>query len=440
MDDALLVMIIGLAVLWLLLEVAIVGFKHLFLMSKGSVTMRKLLIFCFLSLISMAQAHEAHTQYSKATLAIGLAFDAQGHLWRASVADGFVWVDMSTDAGKTFSSPVKVNAVAQKIGADGEARPKIALSKEGYIYLTWTEALKKPFAGHIWFARSMNAGKSFEPPYVLHQDRAEITHRFDALNVNAEGKITVTWVDKRDLLAAKAANKPYDGAAIYYAVSTNQGVSFTAEKKLADSSCECCRIALTNKPDGTAVAMWRHVFPGSERDHMMAEIPDGDQSATVKRATFGHWKVEGCPHHGAALASGGVGKDWWGYHMAWFDGGNDETGKDANLFYARMDGVAWVSSSPKKFGNMQKQAGHPALTSNKETVWLVWSEKAAGKSQVLLLQSQDEGRYWGKPRVVVEVDGTADYPVLLQRGEQVFLAWNTEKEALKLLPLSAEGP
>lgn len=395
---------------------------------------RYLLIFSFLCCASFVNAHEAHTQHQSSSLAVSTVFDAQGQLWRASVGDGHVMVAYSKDLGRTFSKPVVVNKAPQKIGADSEARPKIAVGQSGHIYVTWTQALKKPFAGYIWFARSIDAGKTFETPKVVHQDRSEITHRFDALNVAPDGRITVTWVDKRDLIAAKMAKKLYDGAAIYYAISTNDGVSFLPEQKLADSSCECCRIALTNKPDGTVVALWRHVFEGSERDHMMAEIPESGSAANPKRASYGKWKVDGCPHHGAALASGGESERWWGYHMAWFDGGNDEFGKQSSLFYARMDGVAWVSSPAKKFGNMQKQAGHPALVSIDEQVWLVWREKEAGKSQIWLMKSDDEGKNWGDRQLVVEATGNADYPILLQHGKQVYLVWNTQ-QGLQVLPL-----
>lgn len=386
-------------------------------------------------------AHEEQAQHKVATLAMSVAFDVQGSLWRAAEKDGLIWLDVSRDLGKTFSKPVQVNPQRQKIGADGEARPKIAIGPEGNIYLSWTEALKKPFSGYIWFARSIDAGKTFEKPYIVHQDRAEITHRFDALNLAPNGHITVSWVDKRDLIAAKVAGKKYDGAAIYYAISVDHGASFAPELKLADSSCECCRIAFTNKLDGTnsnstVVAMWRHVFEGSERDHMIAEIPhDASQPPVINRATFGRWKIEGCPHHGAALASGGEGKDWWGYHMAWFDGGNDEAGKKASLFYARMDGVAWVSSPAKKFGNQKNRAGHPALLSLGEKVWLVWRETEAKNNTIMLLFSADGGRNWTDAKVIASSADKADYPMLIAKDRQAYLAWNTLKDGFLLIGL-----
>jgi hypothetical protein len=403
--------------------------------------MKKLFAFCLICLSYCVSAHEEHASSQENSLAISVAFDAQGSLWRVFEKNGLILVDSSRDLGKTYSSSVQITPSKQKIGSEGEARPKIAIGPEGNIYLTWTEALKKPFTGYIWFSRSINGGKSFEMPTIVHSDRAEITHRFDSLNISKSGKITVTWVDKRDLIAAKSAGKRYEGAAIYYAVSANQGASFAPELKLADSSCECCRIALTNKPDATVVAMWRHVFEGGERDHMMAEIPaQPNQKPDLKRATFGRWKIDGCPHHGAALATGGEGKDWWGYHMAWFDGGNDDSGKDANLFYARMDGEAWVSSPPKKFGKHSNQAGHPALLSIGENVWLVWREienKNIAKQNVIKgMFSDDGGRSWG---VTKELSSSSsdktDYPQLLAYGNQGYLVWNTLKEGLTVIPL-----
>jgi len=78
---------------------------------------------------------------------------------------------------------------------------------------------------------------------------------------------------------------------------------------------------------------------------MIAEIPaKANQIPVMKRATFGHWKIDGCPHQGAAIATGGEGKDWWGYHMAYFDGNDAKPG----LYYSRMDGVAWASSPPEE--------------------------------------------------------------------------------------------
>jgi hypothetical protein len=410
------------------------------------ILMKNLILLFLAALAFNACAHEQHepAQHKAGNSGVSVSFDSRGQLWRVSANNGLVQVDVSRDLGKSFAPALTVNPVAQKVAATGEARPNIAIAAEGNIYVTWTEALNTPHSGYVWFARSINAGKSFEKAYIVHQDRAEITHRFDALNVAPDGTITVVWVDKRDAIAAKAVHQADVGAAIYYAQSSNQGASFKPEKKLAAGSCECCRIATTNKPDGSVVALWRHVFAGGERDHMLGEIPATPKlQPLLTRATYGHWQIDGCPHHGAALASGGEGVDWWGYHMAYFDGNDNKPG----LYYSRMDGVAYASSPAKKFGNNKHQAGHPALLSAGDKVWLVWreiepksmaAEAADTKThiaphKIIGMFSEDGGRSWASPKLLASSTANTDYPQLLRYQEQVYLVWNTAAEGLRLI-------
>jgi hypothetical protein len=378
------------------------------------------------ALAGNACAHEGHDHGQP--LAVSVALDAQGNLWRASAKDGFVVVDKSLAVNPLiFASPKNINEKAQKIGTSGDARPKIAIAHNGNIYLTWTQALPTPYSGYIWFSRSIDGGKTFSPPSIVHQDRAEITHRFDALSVSPSGRIYVAWVDKRDLIAAKKTKQAYDGAAIYYAFSEDAGASFSAERKVADSSCECCRIAMLANEQGDAVMMWRHLFVGGVRDHAMAKISANETNPKIHRASFGNWKIDACPHHGPAIAKGGD----WGYHLAWFDGG-DKSG----LFYARMDGEAWVSSPAKRFGDASSQAGHPALISDGEQVWLAWKEMTDKASLVKLVKSNDGGRSWDAPAVISQTKGKSDYPQLLLKNGQAYLAWNTELDGLAWLKVA----
>ena len=73
-----------------------------------------------------------------------------------------------------------------------------------------------------------------------------ITHRFESLALDAQGALHTVWIDKRDLEAApRVGNKlAYRGAAIYRNVSLDGGATFGPDTKVADHSCECCRIAL----------------------------------------------------------------------------------------------------------------------------------------------------------------------------------------------------
>jgi len=162
-------------------------------------------------------SHEGHSHGS--SVVTSTSFDQLGTLWRVREQQGFVIVDSSNDQGINFSKSINVNTELQQIGTSGDAKPKIAIGPEGNIYVTWTQTLSKPYTGYIWFAKSKDRGKTFELPQIVHQDKSEITHRFDAINVNKDGRIFVAWVDKRDLEKAKLQKKEkeYKGAAFYYA-------------------------------------------------------------------------------------------------------------------------------------------------------------------------------------------------------------------------------
>ena len=186
-----------------------------------------LILFCETSF-----SHEGHSHGPSVVTSI--SFDQLGTLWRVREQQGFVIVDSSNDQGINFSKSINVNTELQQIGTSGDAKPKIAIGPEGNIYVTWTQTLSKPYTGYIWFAKSKDRGKTFELPQIVHKDRSEITHRFDAINVNKDGRIFVAWVDKRDSEKAKLQKKEkeYKGAALYYAVSENFGESFKIERKI----------------------------------------------------------------------------------------------------------------------------------------------------------------------------------------------------------------
>jgi len=372
-------------------------------------------------------SHETHPDVVTSSLAVSVTADYAGRVWMAQVKQGQVWVLASDDAGQHFNAGIAVNATPMNVAADAESRPMIAVDANGGMYVIWTELLKKNQASYLWFARSIDGGKHFEAPYLVHQHRAEMTHRYGALQVAADGAITVAWLDKRDMLAAKAAGKTYEGAAIYYAVSRDQGKSFGPEQKLADHSCECCRIAMASKPDGTVAMLWRHVFDGNERDHAMAEIgPQGHP--VLVRASYGHWKLDGCPHHGAALAVG----EGFGYHLAYFDGAGDKPG----LRIARMDGQAWVTSPPRRFGDAKKNAGHPALLSVGDQVWLAWQEHDSSGADIVAMASSDGGRTWDAPLVMLHSNGKLDYPQWLTLQGRATLVINSADKGLQLIPFN----
>lgn len=381
-----------------------------------------LLLMLMLATPAMAHMHMGH----ESALGASAAFAPDGRLWVVSVKGEHVVLRHSDDAGQTLSAPVMVNTKPEPISASGENRPKIALGPQGDIYVSWTQPLAKPYTGRIRFARSTDGGRHFSAPVTVHHDRAVITHRFGTMAVDAKGRILVAWIDKRDLAAAKAEGKSYLGAAVYYAWSDNRGASFAVEQKLADHSCECCRIAMAHTPDGGIGIFWRSVYPGDIRDHTYAEWKNGKITAAPARATDTQWKIAGCPHQGPGLAIADDGTP----HGVWFSA----AGGKPTIWYGQLD----PGHDPRHLQAMAHAgASHADVIADGQTVWVVWNQVGSDGMALMRRVSHDGGKHFGDADAIAHASGAVASPQLLRDGRRVYVAWNTA-DGFRVLPISTQ--
>lgn len=370
-----------------------------------------------------AEATSKPARKPRIQLGAAAAFDAAGRLWAVRVADGHVWLSRSDDLGTSWGAPVKVNAEPERISADGELRPKLAIGAAGEIFVAWTRALARPYSGDIRYARSGD-GARFDAPLTVHRDRAEITHRFESMLVDGEGRVWVSWVDKRDLeadLARHGAAGGYRGAAIYAARSEPGGARFEPEFKVADHSCECCRIALARDADGGPLALWRHVFAPNERDHAIARLDA--IAATPSRATFDAWRIDACPHHGPALAVAGDGTR----HAVWF---NPREG-EPRAHYGRLREGAVEGQMALPDAN----AEHADLALSGERVAVVWTTFDGNTTGLSAWVSPDGGRSGTLHRLASTAAG-ADHARALSHGGRLYAFWHTEREGFRLMEIA----
>jgi hypothetical protein len=171
------------------------------------------------------------------------------------------------------------------------------------IFVAWTRQNSATYSGDIRFARSVDDGRHFPAVTTINDDGLPTSHRFVALAVSPSGTLYLAWLDKRDQIAPQAAGATYAGAALYYTLSTDGGSTFVRNRKVADHSCECCRLALAPAGAEDMQVLWRHVFDeGRVRDHAIATLAPETASAPT-RATDDQWLIDGCPHHGASFYS-----------------------------------------------------------------------------------------------------------------------------------------
>lgn len=364
-----------------------------------------------------AGAH--HAGHGKPQLATGASFAPDGSLWVTAVDHGQLFVQQRTVNGG-WGARRTIDVGGETVATNGDNRPKLAFGKQGQVVLSYTHPLAKPYTGEIRMLRSDDGGATFSTPRTVHQDRQIITHRFESILFDARGDLYTFWIDKRDAERAWAAHggdqSSYEGAAIYYNVSKDGGQTFSDDTRVADYSCECCRIALVAEPIQGVSAMWRHVFAGSVRDHAFARIGTRDP-VTLQRASQDGWVLKACPHHGPGLARDAKGA----YHAVWF---GERDGRQ-RARYGRLDRQGKPQGKVRELPDAQ--ADHADVAVAGKHVAIVWRSYDGEQTHLRSWQSSDGGRHF-RLRELAATPLDNDHPRLVAQGRRIAVVWRTEHE------------
>jgi hypothetical protein len=354
-------------------------------------------------------------------------FTADGTLWLAWAANGIVSVAHSSDLGRTFSTPVAVNAQPLDLDWGPDARPQIVVDGAGRVFVAFTRFKDQKFNGQVLYTRSIDGGRSFATPTPMTTDQE--SQRFVALALDADGSLFAAWLDKRNRAAAAARGEKYVTAALAFAWSHDHGATLSDARIALDNTCECCRLAVAFAAPGRPVVAFRNVFDGMVRDHAVITFTDPQTPGPPNRVSVDDWKTDVCPHQGPSLAIAADGS----YHVAWFTNGTARSG----LFYASSIDGGRTFSRPMPLGNAARNPSRPFLLAAHDSLWLAWKEFDGERTTVLTMISRDAGRSWSGPKAVAETGNASDHPLLVTNGTQVFLSWQTRAAGYRLLPLEA---
>lgn len=396
---------------------------NIFLKTKIWHTLSSILIVGLLGLNSAQLVAEPCVDNSSVSIHCGstpsATFDSNGRLWVTYVQDEFVYVSHSSDLGKTYSNPIAINSLAEDAEHNGENRPKIIVDESGVIFVSWTLKTSPRFTGEIRFSRSTDNGNTFEEPRTINDDGLFTGHRFESLFLSESGHLYLTWIDKRDLEASMEKEEPYVGAAVYYAVSDDQGQSFSKNYRVANHSCECCRIAIAPKGPENIAILWRQVFGEDVRDHAIAELTPYGETLQTHRASFDEWHINACPHHGPTMVQSSNSAD---YHMSWFTNGDLNQG----IYYAKF---SFASNEPSQLYRVDGQpgAGHPYLAKSEESLYLVWKGFTGRETLLNIITSENDGESWSEPTTLISTGEASDHPLFVKKDDEVFLSWHTQE-------------
>ena len=145
-----------------------------------------------------------------------------------------VFCSLSTDDGATWSTAEKLNT-----GTTGDATAP-AVAVEGItVYVAWADA--RTDSGDIYFRHSTDGGSNWDPEKEVNTDTGTALQSAPSL-VASGANVYVVWQDFRD-----------SDANIYFAESTNSGISFGPEVRIDDDVTSAVQSAPAVSIQGSAV-------------------------------------------------------------------------------------------------------------------------------------------------------------------------------------------
>jgi len=226
-------------------------------------------------------------------------------------------------SGHAKGDTVRVNNDAGAAKAWRGDPPTVAVTPDATVYVGWTASIPNEQGTTLYVSTSRDGGKSFEQAIKVNDDAEPASHGMHSLAADDSGHVYVAWLDERYLSAHREPEMHHDSmsqaepnAELYFSESSDGGRTFSANRKVAENACPCCKTALALKGDQLVIG-WRQVLPGGFRHISIVSSPDGGATfAAPVVVADDKWKIDACPVSGPSLD---LNDD--ALEVAWYAGG-----------------------------------------------------------------------------------------------------------------------
>ena len=244
-----------------------------------------------------------------------------------------------------------------------------------------------------------------------------------SLAVANDGRIYVAWLDERNIRAPQPSKHAgghhmESNRELFVAHSIDGGKTFSANRRVADNACPCCKTALAVSPDGTLYASWRQVLPGSFRHIAVAISTDGGvKFSSPVIVSDDKWKLQGCPVSGPSLSADANGA----LKVVWYAAGE---GDAPGLYFAETRDRG-QTFSPRTLLMQESVKGTPALAAGNNRAIAIWQGTGAQQGSATQ-QIETKIRELGGAGAAMSVAANAELPSGALSSGKLFVAYITK--------------
>lgn len=329
----------------------------------------------------------------------------------------------STDGGRTFTTPLRINSKPGDLWGFATSRPRIAVGKSGVIHVFYHanrhDRTAPRQAVDACYTRSTDGGKTFEAPKTLNAQAAGLddgelseAHCFGTMTVAPNGDVHAFWIDTRHMKGEK------DNGAVYGIASRDEGKTFEKEKLLFENeACPCCQLTAIVSPDNKVYVTLRSVLADGSRNATVARSDDGGKTFSPRVAVSDQkWMITACPLKQLNLATDAKGR----LYAAWYAGEMSQPG----VYFSVSDDKGKTFAKPQSLHPDAKLSDHAQISvANDGVVRIIWDAKIGDVKRIYTRTSTDRGKTLG-PITEFPMDaGAADYPVVASVKNKTFAVW-----------------
>jgi BNR repeat-like domain len=231
-----------------------------------------------------------------------------------------IYFSRSLDSGKTFQPPVKV-AESAIIPLTRHRGPRIAFAGSAIVItaVTGKSAAEGTHAHGLPADGDLMEWRSTDGGKTWSKGIPVN----DVPGAAGEGLHGLASSENGHLFAAWLDKRDH-GTRLYGSRSTDGGLTWSKNVLVYASPdetiCECCHPSVALDADGTILVMWRNWLKGS-RDMYLARSGDGVRFSQAQKLGEGTWKLNACPMDGGGIvaSANGVVTAWRREHSIFLD-------------------------------------------------------------------------------------------------------------------------
>ena len=176
------------------------------------------------------------------------------------------FIAASSDSGKTWSSPKRVNSDVEAVQGE-ENGPKVAFDARSRAYVVWSIPGGKGDKTRANIRLALGDGKGgFTPARTLNE--AKDAARFPVIEALPDGNFLIAWIDRR-------IDNPKPRQ-LYLMKLAADGKALTKNYQAGQGLCECCKLGFAFADAGKTVYLVDREVDGNKiRNHVLRKSTDG---------------------------------------------------------------------------------------------------------------------------------------------------------------------